>query len=201
MLEVVVVTKPPFEFSFRALITAVDGTATGEIFVVMATGVKMDSRFLQLYILLSPSPPPFPPLSLPSPSPSPPLCPLPSPLSPPLPLSLPSPFPPLPPPLPSLPSPTPPLPSPPLPSPLPPPLPLPLPSPPLLFPSPSALTDYGVTGFLSTIQNILRGSTWHNFSVNIIEDFTFEGNENFSLTLCLTAGHLGSLWQCLMLPW
>ena len=107
VLEVAVVTKAPFEFSFRALITAVDGTATGEIFVVMATGVKMDRRVLQLYILLSPSPPPFPPLppSLPS-------------SVPPLPLSLPSPFPPLPLPLHSL-SPPPP-----------PPLPLPLPSPP-----------------------------------------------------------------------
>ena len=76
VLEVAVVTKTPFEFSFRALITAVDGTATGEIFVVMATGVKMDRRFLQLYILLSTSPPqslpsPSPLLPLPFPSPQP----------------------------------------------------------------------------------------------------------------------------------
>ena len=100
----------------------------------------MDRRFLQLYILLSPSPPPFAPL----------------------PLSLPSSVS----------------------------LSLSLPSPPL--PSPSALTDYDVTGFLSTIQNILPGSTRHNFSVKIIEDSTFEGNENFSLTLTvLDSGPLG----------
>ena len=92
VLEVAMVTKTPFDFSFRALIAAVDGTATGEIFVVMATAVKMDRRFLQLYILLSPSPPLslpfpsptplFPPLSLPSPPPSLPSPPLPLPLSP-----------------------------------------------------------------------------------------------------------------------
>ena len=93
VLEVAVVTKTPFEFSFWALITAVDETATGEIFVVMTTGVKMDRRFLQLYILLSPSPPPLAPLPLSLPSsvslslslPSPPL-PFPLPLPPPQPL-------------------------------------------------------------------------------------------------------------------